>query len=208
MEKIKKIVKDHFLSGLLILAPILIVLVVANWLLGGLTEWISEVPVQMMFEGRSSELVGVVRFFLVVGFLILGIILVSMLGFFSKLYFGQKALEWITEGLEKIPFFGAIYSSIDQLFKTLSSGSSKQFSRVVYIEYPRTGVWAVGFVTGPSKLKNIPEGYLNVFVPTVPNPTSGFLLLVKEDEIKESGLKVEEAFKLILSLGMAQPEKE
>lgn len=207
MERMKKIIKDHFLSGLLILAPVLIVLVVAQWLLGGLTEWIAEVPIRLLFGNQGGELAGVVKYALVLAFFLLGILLISILGFFSKLYFGKKVLEWINEGLERIPFFGAIYSSIDQLVKTLSSSNSKQFSRVVFVEYPRTGAWAVGFVTGQSKLKNIPEGYLNVFVPTVPNPTSGFLLFVKESELKESDLSVEEAFKLILSLGMALPEK-
>ena len=75
------------------------------------------------------------------------------------------------------------------------------------IEYPRKDVWAVAFVTGNAKLKGIPEGYLSVYIPTVPNPTSGFHLMVSEKEVKESGLKVDDAFKLILSLGVAMPHE-
>lgn len=206
IQRIKTIIVEHFLSGLFILAPILIVLVVFRFVFGGLWNWIEAVPLQLIFDDRSSEVAGLVKFLIMLGMLGIGVIGVSALGFFSKLYFGKQVLVWIGEGIQKIPFFGTIYSSLDQLVKTLSSTGGKQFNRVVYVEFPRKEVWAVGFVTGPAHLKGIPAGYLNVFVPTVPNPTSGFHMLVKETEVMESGLKVEEAFKLILSLGISQPE--
>lgn len=207
-NKVKAIISEYFLSGLFILAPILIVAVVFQWVFGGVLGWIEAVPLQYIFEDRTSELAGIVKLLLMIGILGVGVIFVSALGFFSKLYFGNRVLKWLGEGIEKIPFFGTIYSSLDQLVKTLSSTGGKQFSRVVFVEFPRKEVWAVGFVTGPSTLKGIPSGYLNVFVPTVPNPTSGFHMLMKESEVKESGLKVEEAFKLILSLGISQPQAE
>ena len=127
------------------------------------------------------------------------------MGLFSRLYFGKKVFEWLKEGMQKIPFFGSIYSSLEQLISAISSSGGKQFNRVVFIEYPRKEVWAVAFVTGSAKLKGIPPGYLSVYMPTVPNPTSGFHLMVKEDSVVESGLKVDDAFKLILSLGVAMP---
>ncbi len=204
-SQIKKIIFEHFLSGLFILAPILIVAIVFQWVFGGILGWIEAVPLKLFLGDESSDVAGAVKVLIGFGVIAVGIFGVSLLGFFSKVYFGKQVLVWIGEAIQKIPFFGGIYSSIDQLVKALSHSGGKQFSRVVYVEYPRKEVWAVGFVTGPATLKGIPEGYLNVFVPTVPNPTSGFHLLIKESEVKDSGLKVEEAFQLILSLGISQP---
>jgi uncharacterized membrane protein len=205
VNNIKTIIKDNFLSGLLILAPILIVAVVFNFIFGGIIGWIERVPLALFFNGEPSDLAGFVRFLLIAG-ICLGLILaISIIGFFSRLYLGLKLFQWLKEAIEHVPFFGPIYSSLDQLFKAISSSGGKQFSRVVYFEYPRKGVWAVGFVTSHANLKGIPPGYLSIFIPTVPNPTSGFHLMVSEAEVVESGLKVDDAFKLILSLGVALP---
>ncbi len=198
MSKIKIIIKDHFLSGLIVLAPILIVLIVFQWIFGGLFLYIHNLT------GQVSPLLDLV---IVVGILLAGVLIVSLIGLFSRLYFGQKVFEWLKEAMQKVPFFGAIYSSLEQLISAISSSGGKQFNRVVYIEYPRKEVWAVAFVTGNAKLRGIPPGYLSVYIPTVPNPTSGFHLMVKESEVIESGLKVDEAFKLILSLGVAMPHE-
>jgi uncharacterized membrane protein len=204
MKNIQSIIKDYFLAGLLILAPVLIVAIVFQFIFGGLLRWIEQVPFPMIFSDQSSDLAGLLKFLIMIGILLLGIILISALGFLSRLYFGRKILDWVKEAIEKIPFFGSVYSSLDQLLKAFSNGG-EQFHRVVYIEYPRKEVWAVAFVTGPATLKGLPPGYLSVYIPTVPNPTSGFHLMVKESEVIDSGLKVDEAFKLILSLGVALP---
>jgi len=208
LNQIRSIIKGYFLAGLLVLAPILIVAVVFQWVFGGILGWIENVPLHWIFRDQSSEVAGVVRFLITIGILLGGVIAVSLVGFFSRLYFGKKVFEWLKEGIERIPLFGPIYSSLDQLFKAISSSGGKQFSRVVYLEYPRKEMWTVGFVTGHADLHGIPKGYLSVFVPTVPNPTSGFYLMVKESEVIESGLKVDAAFKLILSLGVAMPEHD
>ena len=197
-QKMKLIIKDHFLSGLIVLAPILIVLIVFQWIFGGLIEAIHSVtgPLSPFFN-----------LLIVAGVLLSGVMIVSLIGLFSRLYFGKKVFEWLKEGSEKIPFGGSIYSTLEQLFNAVSSKGGKQFNRVVYVEYPRKDVLAVAFVTGNATMKGIPPGYISVFVPTVPNPTSGFHLMVKETEVIESGLKVDDAFKLILSLGVATPNE-
>jgi uncharacterized membrane protein len=200
-----KIIRDHFLSGLLVLAPIFIVAFVFQWIFGGIMGWMEEGPFRIFFDNPASDILGIFRVLLMLAVLLVGVILISGVGFFSRLYFGKKALEWLKEGIEKIPVFGSIYSSLNQLFAAVSPGGGNQFNRVVYIEYPRKEVWAVAFVTGHANFKGIPEGYISVFIPTVPNPTAGFHLMVKEADVIESGLRVEDAFKLILSLGVAVP---
>jgi uncharacterized membrane protein len=205
IEKIKSIITGHFLSGLLIIAPLLIVTIVFFWIFGGVLGWIENVPLKLIFSSADEETAGFIRLLLSISILLSGVVLVSVVGFFSRLYFGKKLFEWLGEGVEKVPFFGPIYASLRQLFSAISSSGGKQFSRVVYFEYPRKGIWALGFVTGQATLKGIPPGFLSIFIPTVPNPTSGFHLMVSESEVVESGLKVDEAFKLILSLGVALP---
>jgi uncharacterized membrane protein len=204
-EKIKSIITDHFLSGLLILAPISIVTIVFFWIFGGILGWIENVPLRFFFNNADRDIAGFIRLLLSIAILFGGVIGISVVGFFSRLYFGKKLFQWLGEGIEKVPFFGPIYASLRQLFSAISSSGGKQFTRVVYFEYPRKDVWAVGFVTGHATLKGLPPGFLSIFIPTVPIPTSGFHVMVKETEVIESGLKVDEAFKLILSLGAAVP---
>ncbi len=202
-----KIIRDHFLSGLLVLAPIFIVAIVFQWIFGGVMAWMEEGPFRIFFHDSASEIAGIFRVVLMLGILLSGVLIISGVGFFSRLYFGRRLFQWLKEAIEKIPFFGAIYSSLNQLFAAVSPEGGKQFNRVVYVEYPRKDVWAVAFVTGHASLKGIPPGYISIFIPTVPNPTSGFHLMVRESEVIDSGLRVEEAFKLILSLGVAVPHE-
>jgi uncharacterized membrane protein len=159
-------------------------------------------PENMFFDHET--IIQVFNFVVaVVGTLTLAF-LVSFVGWVSKQYIGKKFLELIAEVISHIPVIRSVYSALDQLLKTLASGDGGQFSRVVYIEYPRKGIWALAFVTGPARGPNVPEKHLNVYIPTTPNPTSGFHLLVPENEVRESNLSVEQAFKTILSLGLAQ----
>jgi uncharacterized membrane protein len=202
----QSILRDHFFSGVVVLAPLALLFLVFQWTFGGLMEWIDQVPMPALLgEEFEHPLRGLIRFVVLFAVLVIGFASISVIGYTSKFYLGRQLWKWIGEVVERIPVFGAVYGSLEQLMRTFSSKSSKQFNRVVFVEYPRKDVWAVGFVTGASSLKGM-EGHLNVFVPTVPNPTSGFHLLVKESEVRESGLKVDEAFRLILSLGMAQPQ--
>ena len=170
-------------------------------------QWIDQVPLQFIL-GEGNKTGGLLRAFLIFDALVVGYGLICAVGFISRLYIGKKFVSLLSEVLQKVPIFGTIYSSLDQLAKSVGPSGGKQFSRVVLIEYPRKDVWAVAFVTGELKIRALPAGYLNVYVPTVPNPTSGFHLMVPESDVRESGLKVDEAFRMILSLGISQPKNE
>ncbi len=168
--------------------------------------WIDHVPMPWFLEADAhGALRTLLRFVILFSVLGIGFAALSVVGFTSKFYLGKQVWKFIGDVASRIPVLGAIYGTLDQLIRTLSSSGSKQFSRVVYLEFPRKDVWVVGFVTGPIHLKGFSEGYLNVFVPAVPNPTSGFHLIVREAEVRDSGLRVDEAFKMILSLGVAAP---
>ncbi len=196
IQKIKSQFRRNFIAGALVVGPVAIVAWVAKLLFGFLWNFAGTLHHQ-----PDSFILQSAVFLFVVIILFIGI---SILGWASKQYLGQRVLQMIKALIEKIPVLGSVYGALDQLIKNLGGGSGKQFSRVVLIEFPRKGVWAIGFVSGPVKTKKLPKGLVNVFVPAVPNPTSGFHLMIAEDDVKETDLTVEEALRMILSLGFVQ----
>jgi len=133
-----------------------------------------------------------------------------IVGFLARNYIGSKLIEFWENIVNKIPFIRTIYVAIKQLGEAIFAKKEKDFKRVVLIEYPREGIFTLAFTTGIGEgeiQKKTKKRVLNIFVPTTPNPTSGFYLLVPEDEIKFLDMSVEDAFKLIISGGMATPEK-
>jgi uncharacterized membrane protein len=209
MRKIQ-FLKSHFFTGLLVVIPLGVIAWILIAALGALWR-VHEIlpeswrPDTVLGDTSFATLLNLVLTLALALVLAIGI---SFLGWVSKQYLGKKALEMIGGLIQRIPVIRSVYSALDQLLRTLAAGGGQQFSRVVYIEYPRKGVWALAFVTGPAQGPAVPSRHLNVYVPTTPNPTSGFHLIVSEDEVRESHLKVEEAFKTLLSLGIAQQRGE
>tara|TARA_B100000029_G_C17567036_1_gene955394 strand:- start:1050 stop:1664 length:615 start_codon:yes stop_codon:yes gene_type:complete len=135
------------------------------------------------------------------------IVLITFIGWLSLSFIGKKLLDLFNQILKKIPILRTIYSAIGQMTETFTSGD-KQKKNVVLVEYPRKGTWAVGFATkensGQLNDKTKKE-LINVFVPTTPNPTSGFLLMFPKDEVIYLDLSFEEASKFIVSAGTSTP---
>lgn len=201
------LLKRHFLAGLLVLAPLGVIAWICVSALGALWRLNLLVPEAWRPETIFQD-PGTAAFFRVVFTLGAALVLslgISALGWASKQYLGEKALEVVGSLIERIPVIRGVYSALNQLLKTLGAEGGQQFSRVVYIEYPRKGIWALAFVTSPARGPGVPPQHLNVYVPTTPNPTSGFHLIVAENEVRESHMRVEDAFKTLLSLGIAQP---
>lgn len=197
--------KQNFLAGLLVVIPL------------GVITWIAWVVLralwrvhQLLPEGLKPEFMMdeswvsyASNAVLTLGLTALLAVGISVLGWASKQLLGKEILKIIARMIQRIPVIRSVYSALDQLLRTLAAGGGQQFNRVVYVEYPRKGMWTLAFVTGPAL--GLPGKHLNIYVPTTPNPTSGFFLIVAEDEVRESNMKVEDAFKTILSLGIAQP---
>jgi uncharacterized membrane protein len=196
----------YFVAGVLALAPLAITLWVMLWiikrldnlLLPRLIDWI------MPSIDRPPDLpplVGALFTFLVI--LISGVIVRHL--------FGHELVRIGERILARVPVARSIYSGVKQLFEAIlaSSGSKQSFSRVVLVEYPRRGIWGIAFVTGPVRgtLEGVyaEEPMLNCFIPTTPNPTSGFYLLVPEKDTVEVAMSVEDAFKVIMSAGLVTP---
>jgi uncharacterized membrane protein len=126
-------------------------------------------------------------------------------------YLGKKFIDWGENIIDKIPVVRNIYKPTKQLVDSLVSNGMKNFNRVVMIEFPRKGVYTIAFVTGHAggEVKGrIGSDYINVYVPTTPNPTSGYFLIVSEREVINLDMTVEEAFRMIISIGLVVPETE
>ena len=209
MKQDKKI-QQYLLTGLISIIPIY------------LTYWIIK-NLFLFFSGPGGIIVGLfLPDFINQNFEFGGITLLSLLqkilGFIltiASLYFlglvisnvfGKKLYKLFESLLEKIPFVSKVYKSIKQITASLSGANSKAFQKVVLVEYPRKGLWTIAMVTGET-LDDKGEIYYNIFVPTTPNPTSGYLLFIKSTETKKLNLTVEEGLKIIVSGGMISPEK-
>ena len=140
--------------------------------------------------------------------IIVSILFITLIGGLSLSFIGKKILNFINELLKKIPFLRTIYSAIGQMTETFTDRKKSKKS-VVLVEYPRKGSWAVGFATKDNKgeiTKKTNKKLVNVFVPTTPNPTSGFLLMFPKDEIIYLDMSFEEASKFIVSAGTSNPK--
>tara|TARA_B100000686_G_C16396599_1_gene765127 strand:- start:92 stop:712 length:621 start_codon:yes stop_codon:yes gene_type:complete len=140
--------------------------------------------------------------------IVLSIIIITIIGGLSLSFIGKKFLQIINDLLKKIPILRTIYSAIVQMAETLAPNQKSKKS-VVLIEYPRKGSWAVGFATKDNRgeiSKKTNQKLVNVFVPTTPNPTSGFLLMFPKDEVVYLDMTFEEASKFIVSAGTSNPK--
>ena len=135
--------------------------------------------------------------------IIIALIVITFIGWLSLSFLGKKFFEFFNNILKKIPILRTIYSAIGQMTETFTKSDSKQKS-VVLLEYPRKGIWAVGFATKENEgiiKSKVGEDIMNVFVPTTPNPTSGFLLMVPKKELIFLDVSFEQASKFIVSAG-------
>ena len=138
----------------------------------------------------------------------ISIIFITIIGGLSLSFIGKRILQLINDLLKKIPILRTIYSAIEQMTESFANKKNGKKS-VVLVQYPRKGVWAVGFATKDNKgeiTKKTNTNLVNVFVPTTPNPTSGFLLMFPKDEIKYLDMSFEEASKFIVSAGTSNPK--
>ena len=140
--------------------------------------------------------------------IIMSVILITLIGFLSLSFIGKRLLDVFNNILKKIPILRTIYSAIVQMTETFTKSDNNK-KNVVLVEYPRKGSWAVGFATKENfgEISNkTQQKLINVFVPTTPNPTSGFLLMFPKDEVIYLDLTFEEASKFIVSAGTSNPK--
>ena len=190
--------KKYFIAGTLVLAP----LAVMVWVFKTIAFW-SESFVETFLPIRLQEITLFGHEVPGLG-IFLTCLLILLIGILTRLYFGRKLLSFGDWLIYKIPLGSGIYTSTKKLLSALISGGEKNFRQVVLVEFPKPGSRMIGFVTGESAdfLQTIPgKTCINVFIPTTPNPTSGFLLIVPRDQVIPIDIGPDQAFKLIVSGG-------
>ena len=190
--------RNYFITGIVVLVPIGITLYLTRFFIRVSAKLI---PAEINPNNYLPILIPGLE-------IILAIIFITLIGYLSLSFIGKKILQLFNELLKKIPILRTIYSAIGQMAETLAP-KRKSKKSVVLIEYPRKGSWAVGFATKDNKgeiSKKTNQKLVNVFVPTTPNPTSGFLLMFPKKDIIYLDMNFEEASKFIVSAGTSNPK--
>ena len=141
--------------------------------------------------------------------LLLAIFLTGLVGQLARHYFGKRIIEWVDFGLLRVPLLNKLYAATKQVNDAFSSNNKTSFRTVVLIEYPRPGIYSLGFLTSeqhPEIESRLKEGIVSVFVPATPNPTSGFLLMLPESQVIKLQMSVADGIKYVISLGAIVPE--
>ena len=201
--------KKYFIAGLLVWLPLAITIWVLSWLLGTLDSvfvWLLAAT-QAVLPEAARETIDRLRLIPGLGVLLL-LVCLMLTGVFAANIFGQW---WLRQGdrlLGKIPIVKSIYNSVKQVSDTLFSSNGNAFREAVLVQYPRHGSWTIAFVTGKpggEVATQLPGDYVSVYVPTTPNPTSGFFLMMPRADVIELKMSVDEALKYVISMGVVGP---
>ena len=194
--------KKYIIAGLLVWLPFAATVVIVKLVIDLLDKTILLLPP----EWHPVALLG----FSIPGFgIILALSILLLTGMFAANLFGRRFVEIWERILNKIPLVRSIYSSIKQISNTIFDPSGKSFRKVVMLQYPRKGLWSIGFLTNDNvgdEMSAVDDRLVAVFIPTTPNPTSGFIIMTRNDEITELDMSVEEGFKFIISMGVIIPD--
>lgn len=193
--------RKWLIAGLLVIVPLVITLGVLNWIIGTLDQTLAILPEAW----QPDRLLGVH----IPGFgVILTLLILLLVGGITSNFIGRKLVGWGDALVRRIPVVRSIYSSVKQVSDTVFSDSGNAFRTAVLVQWPREGVWTVAFVTGqPSGevAALLRDEYVSVFVPTTPNPTGGYFVLVRKSECIELEMSVDAALKYIVSMGVVAP---
>ncbi len=197
--------KAYFFTGILVTAPVAMTFYLAYKLIVWVDVLVNKMlPPKFLPDTYLPFTIPGLGFIVLIGLLI--VIGMFATGFLGKFFL--KLGEWI---VYKLPFISSVYSLFKQVFSTFLSNKNNAFNKVVMLEYPRKGIWILGLVsteTGGEIQEKLPEPMLNVFIPTTPNPTSGFLIFVPKKDVIEVDISVEDAIKFVISGGIVNPEDE
>jgi len=193
--------RKWLLSGLLVIVPLVITLGVLNWIIGTLDQTLWLLPEEWQHYLTEHKVRGL-------GVLLTLAILLSV-GAVASNFVGKRLLGWGDAVVRRIPVVRSIYSSVKQVSDTLFSENGNAFRTAVLVQWPREGVWTIAFVTGTPGHEVVTHlgggDYLGVYVPTTPNPTGGYFVMLKRSDCIELKMSVDDALKYIVSMGVVVP---
>ena len=198
-------IRSYFLTGVIITAPVGLTFYVAILFIGFVDSRVRNIiPEKYHYDNLLPiEIPGIGLLFV--------FILLTFIGFLTAGLIGRFIIKLGERIISRLPIIRSVYGALKQIFESVLASSSKSFREVVLIEYPRKGVWAIGFITGDTKgeVQNATkENMVNVFLPTTPNPTSGFLLFVPRKDVIILDMNVEEGIKMVISGGIVTPKQK
>lgn len=207
LQRLKQDLKNDLIAGLLVVIPlattIWLTITVASWVI----DFLTQIPKQLNpFDSLDPILTNLLN--LVVG-LAVPLLCILLIGLMARNIAGRWLLDLGEQIVQGIPFAGSVYKTLQQILETLFKDSKSKFRGVVMIEYPRQGVWSIGFVTGtvsPVVQSQLSKPVLNVFIPTTPNPTTGWYAIVPEEDAITLAMSIEDAFKILISGGIVSPD--
>ncbi len=194
--------RKYIIAGLLVWLPLAATVVIVKLVVDLLDNIILLLPP----EYQPATVLG----FSVPGFgIVLAISILLVTGMLAANLFGRRLVEFWEAILNRIPLVRSIYNSVKQISTTILDSNGKSFRKVVMLQYPRKGIWSIGFLTNEdvsTDIDGLNEDLVAVFVPTTPNPTSGFIMMAPRDDVTELDMSVEEGFKFIISMGVIIPD--
>ncbi|NMG76343.1 DUF502 domain-containing protein [Aromatoleum diolicum] len=193
--------KKYFITGLLIWIPLSITFMVLAWIVGTLDliiEWLPNGLQPRNFLGFNIPGAG----------LVVGLLIVLSTGLIAANVIGQKLVRFWEGLLARIPVVKSLYYGVKQVSDTLFSSSGQAFRKALLVQYPRQGSWTIAFLTGTpggDAVNHLKGEHVSVYVPTTPNPTSGFFLMMAKEDVIELDMSVDDALKYIISMGVVAP---
>ena len=206
VAQFKKDVRRRMLTGLLLILPVYVTYFVIKFLFGFVGGTLSPVIKKILpLYGISLPKSSLDEFIITFLSIVLTFILLYFIGIFAANFVGKIIITYFENLLTKTPIVKNIYSSVKQIIHSVGLPGKQSFKRVVLVDFPKAGTKSIGFVTGATQHNN-EKKLISVFIPTTPNPTTGFLIFTPEDEVIDSNLTVEEAFKILFSGGVLTPK--
>jgi uncharacterized membrane protein len=196
-----QLIKRYFITGLLIWVPLVITAWVLSLIVGAMDQSLRLLP-------EAVHPINVVGFNIPGAGALLTLVVIFGTGLLAANFIGQKLVGWWEKLLARIPVVNSVYHSVKQVSDTLFSSSGNAFRKALLVRYPHQNSWTIAFLTGApgGDIVNHLEGsYVSVYVPTTPNPTSGFFLMLPAKDVVELDMTVDEALKYIISMGVVAP---
>ena len=207
-NRLQQDLKNDLIAGLLVVIPLATTIWLSTIVSRFVLSLLTSIPKQLNpFITLNPLLQDLINLGLGLTVPLLGILLIGLM---ARNIVGRWLLEFGEGTLSRIPLAGSVYKTLKQLLETFLRDNSSRFRRVVLVEYPREGLFSVGFVTGsvgPSLQPELDKPLLSVFIPTAPNPTTGWYTLVPEASVRDLNISVEDAFRTIISAGIVNPDE-
>ena len=197
--------RNYFLTGIIVTAPIVLTI----YLTWQFIDWVDSQAIPLLPVKYNPE--NYLPFSLPGLGLVISVVILTFVGFLTANIFGRTLLKTGERLVNRMPVVRTIYGALKQILETVLSQSSNSFRQAVLVEYPRRGIWTIAFITGDTEGEvavRLDDDMINIYVPTTPNPTSGFLLMVPHRDLIYLDMPVEDAAKYIISIGVIAPEME